>query len=170
MDDLKRCSNQMVETRLCDETKQSFPVTAMVVEPFNAVIQIHQWWEQNPGSLLIMAESQRLVVVTRWLATTLHYSVSDLWSLIKRSIVRKTFVVSEGEGGKKEPKQVAGEILCFFTRKNFNITDRGKTIILGPGIWKMAPQNNTLEVTKWDGPRLLFALCALRMRNSQEAL
>lgn len=41
-------------------------------------------------------------------------------------IVRKTFVVSEGI--KKEPKQVAGEILSFFTRKNFNITDRGETI------------------------------------------
>ncbi|WZZ01164.1 hypothetical protein YC2023_073492 [Brassica napus] len=46
------------------------PVTAMVVEPLNTAIQIHQWWEHNPSSLLIMAESGRLVVVTRWLATT----------------------------------------------------------------------------------------------------
>ncbi|KAF2568712.1 hypothetical protein F2Q68_00027176 [Brassica cretica] len=43
-------------------------VTAMVVEPLNAAIQIHQWWEHNPSSLLIMVESGRLV--TRWLATT----------------------------------------------------------------------------------------------------
>ncbi|CAG7872086.1 unnamed protein product [Brassica rapa] len=42
----------------------------MVVEPLNTAIQIHQWWEHNPSSLLIMAESGRLVVVTRWLATT----------------------------------------------------------------------------------------------------
>ncbi|WZZ33760.1 hypothetical protein YC2023_017161 [Brassica napus] len=41
-------------------------------------------------------------------------------------IVRKTFVVSEGI--KKEPKQVPGDILSFFTRKNFNGTDRGETI------------------------------------------
>ncbi|CAF2069493.1 unnamed protein product [Brassica napus] len=40
----------------------------MVVEPLNAAIQIHQWWEHNPSSLLIMVESGRLV--TRWLATT----------------------------------------------------------------------------------------------------
>ncbi|KAF3523621.1 hypothetical protein F2Q69_00047785 [Brassica cretica] len=41
-------------------------------------------------------------------------------------IVRKTFVVSKGI--KKEPKQVPGEILSFFTRNNFNVTDRGETI------------------------------------------
>ncbi|KAG5396791.1 hypothetical protein IGI04_018605 [Brassica rapa subsp. trilocularis] len=67
-----------------------FHVTAMVVEPLNAAIQIHQWWEQNPSSLLIMVKSQQLVVVT----------LPDLWSLIQRpiksKIVRKTFVVSEG--------------------------------------------------------------------------
>ncbi|KAF3597653.1 hypothetical protein DY000_02025345 [Brassica cretica] len=37
------------------------PVTAMVVEPLSAVsssaVQIHQWWEQNPSSLLLMAET-----------------------------------------------------------------------------------------------------------------
>lgn len=48
-----------------------FHVTAMVVEPLNAAIQIHQWWEQNPSSLLIMVKSQQLVVVTRWLATNI---------------------------------------------------------------------------------------------------
>ncbi|KAK1319017.1 hypothetical protein QJS10_CPB04g00098 [Acorus calamus] len=54
-------------------------------------------------------------------------SVPGLWSLIKRSvkskIVQKTYVV-----GEKEPKQVAGEVLSFFTRNNFVISDRGETI------------------------------------------
>ncbi|GLT81585.1 hypothetical protein SLE2022_000280 [Rubroshorea leprosula] len=57
-------------------------------------------------------------------------SVPGLWSLIKRSvkskIVQKTFI---GEGEKnKAPNQVAGEILSFFTRNNFVVTDRGDTI------------------------------------------
>ncbi|KAF3600969.1 hypothetical protein F2Q69_00034080 [Brassica cretica] len=44
-----------------------------------------------------------------------------LWSKrsVKSKLVRKTFVVSKGI--KKEPKQVSGEILSFFTRKNFNV-------------------------------------------------
>lgn len=57
-------------------------------------------------------------------------SVPGLWSLIKRSvkskIVQKTFI-GEGEE-KKAPNQVAGEILSFFTRNNFVVTDRGETI------------------------------------------
>ncbi|WCJ40242.1 cofactor assembly of complex C [Euphorbia peplus] len=57
-------------------------------------------------------------------------SVPGLWSLIKRSvkskIVQKTFV---GEGDvKKPPNQVAGEIMSFFARNNFQVTDRGETI------------------------------------------
>ncbi|XP_058102880.1 protein COFACTOR ASSEMBLY OF COMPLEX C SUBUNIT B CCB1, chloroplastic [Magnolia sinica] len=55
-------------------------------------------------------------------------SVPGLWSLIKRSvkskIVQKTFVGEE----KKTPNQVAGEILSFFTRNNFVVSDRGETI------------------------------------------
>ncbi|KAI0491404.1 hypothetical protein KFK09_025664 [Dendrobium nobile] len=55
-------------------------------------------------------------------------SVPGLWSLIKRSvkskIVQKNFV----KGGAARPNQVAGEILSFFTRNNFNISDRGETI------------------------------------------
>ncbi|KAF2586175.1 hypothetical protein F2Q70_00035126 [Brassica cretica] len=44
-----------------------------------------------------------------------------IWSKrsVKSKLVRKTFVVSKGI--KKEPKQVSGEILSFFTRKNFNV-------------------------------------------------
>lgn len=57
-------------------------------------------------------------------------SVPGLWSLIKRSVkskvVQKTFV--EGGEKKKAPNQVAGEILSFFTRNNFVVSDRGETI------------------------------------------
>ncbi|KAI5651039.1 hypothetical protein M9H77_37044 [Catharanthus roseus] len=57
-------------------------------------------------------------------------SVPGLWSLIKRSvkskIVQKTFI-KEGEG-KNVPNLVAGEILSFFTRNNFEVLDRGETI------------------------------------------
>ncbi|PAN42870.1 hypothetical protein PAHAL_8G193900 [Panicum hallii] len=57
-------------------------------------------------------------------------SVPGLWSLIKRSvkskIVQKTFVK---EGGQlMAPNQVAGEILSFFTRNNFTVSDRGEVI------------------------------------------
>ncbi|KAJ0988729.1 hypothetical protein J5N97_007085 [Dioscorea zingiberensis] len=55
-------------------------------------------------------------------------SVPGLWSLIKRSvkskIVQKTFV----KEGSAPPNQVAGEILSFFTRNNFSVSDRGETI------------------------------------------
>uniref|UniRef100_A0A1J3CBW3 Protein COFACTOR ASSEMBLY OF COMPLEX C SUBUNIT B CCB1, chloroplastic n=1 Tax=Noccaea caerulescens TaxID=107243 RepID=A0A1J3CBW3_NOCCA len=120
------------------ETKRNrvSAVTAMVAEPLSAVsssaIQIHQWWEQNPNCLLLMAETGGGYSLASYYTSLGLFviSVPGLWSLIKRSvkskIVRKTFVVSEGI--KKEPKQVAGEILSFFTRKNFNITDRGETI------------------------------------------
>lgn len=59
-------------------------------------------------------------------------SVPGLWSLIKRSVkskvVKKTFI-REGEGEeKKAANQVAGEILSFFTRNNFLVTDRGETV------------------------------------------
>lgn len=39
-------------------------------------------------------------------------------------VVQKTFIGEE----KKAPSQVAGEILSFFTRNNFVVTDRGETI------------------------------------------
>jgi hypothetical protein len=107
----------------------------MIVEPLSVVsssaIQIHQWWEQNPNSLLLMTEATGGYSLASYYTSLGLFviSVPGLWSLIKRSvkskIVRKTFVVNDV---KKEPKQVAGEILSFFTRKNFNITDRGETI------------------------------------------
>lgn len=42
-------------------------------------------------------------------------------------IVQKTFI-GEGESNKKAPNQVAAEILSFFTRNNFVVTDRGEVI------------------------------------------
>ncbi|XP_051187954.1 protein COFACTOR ASSEMBLY OF COMPLEX C SUBUNIT B CCB1, chloroplastic [Lolium perenne] len=57
-------------------------------------------------------------------------SVPGLWSLIKRSvkskIVQKTFVKEEGQP--MAPSLVAGEILSFFTRNSFNVSDRGEVI------------------------------------------
>ncbi|KAG6523911.1 protein COFACTOR ASSEMBLY OF COMPLEX C SUBUNIT B CCB1, chloroplastic-like [Zingiber officinale] len=57
-------------------------------------------------------------------------SVPGLWSLIKRSvkskIVQKTLVREDGAA--VTPNQVAGEILSFFTRNNFAVSDRGETI------------------------------------------
>ncbi|KAL0737601.1 hypothetical protein Bca4012_013811 [Brassica carinata] len=146
-------------------------VTAMVTEPLTAVsssaVLVHQWWEQNPGSLLLMAETGGGYSLASYYTSLGLFviSVPGLWSLIKRSvkskIVRKTFVVSEGEGVKKEPKQVAGEILSFFTRKNFNITDRGETItfegtmvpsrgqaalLTGAYYWKKASRKEEIKV------------------------
>ncbi|RCV38394.1 hypothetical protein SETIT_8G138600v2 [Setaria italica] len=57
-------------------------------------------------------------------------SVPGLWSLIKRSvkskIVQKTFVKEGAQS--MAPNQVAGEILSFFTRNNFTVSDRGEVI------------------------------------------
>ncbi|VVB04163.1 unnamed protein product [Arabis nemorensis] len=128
------------QRRECDTNRKNrvSTVSAMLVEPLSVVsssaIQIHQWWEQNPNSILLLTETGGGYSLASYYTSLGLFviSVPGLWSLIKRSvkskIVRKTFVVSEGEGIKKEPKQVAGEILSFFTRKNFNITDRGETI------------------------------------------
>jgi hypothetical protein len=41
-------------------------------------------------------------------------------------VVQKTFVKEEGQT--MAPNQVAGEILSFFTRNNFTISDRGEVI------------------------------------------
>jgi hypothetical protein len=41
-------------------------------------------------------------------------------------IVQKTFVKDDGQS--MAPNQVAGEILSFFTRNNFTVSDRGEVI------------------------------------------
>ncbi|XP_042499193.1 protein COFACTOR ASSEMBLY OF COMPLEX C SUBUNIT B CCB1, chloroplastic isoform X2 [Macadamia integrifolia] len=74
-------------------------------------------------------------------------SVPGLWSLIKRSvkskIVQKTYI-SEG-GGKKAPNQIAGEILSYFSRNNFVVSDRGETIT-GAYYWKRASRKEQIKV------------------------
>ncbi|CAN6470565.1 unnamed protein product [Victoria cruziana] len=59
-------------------------------------------------------------------------SVPGVWSLIKRSvkskIVQKTFVRDGAEEKSTAPNQVAGEILSFFTRNNFTVSDRGEIV------------------------------------------
>ncbi|KAE8021234.1 hypothetical protein FH972_007142 [Carpinus fangiana] len=85
----------------------------------------------NPSPLILLAESMGYSLASYYTSLGLFViSVPGLWSLIKRSvkskIVQKTFI-GEGEG-KKAPNQVAGEILSFFTRNNFVVTDRGETI------------------------------------------
>ncbi|KAG5051019.1 hypothetical protein AAZX31_02G063000 [Glycine max] len=86
--------------------------------------------QQNPYHLVLLAESAGYSLASYYTSLGLFViSVPGLWSLIKRSvkskIVQKTFI---GEGEKKAPNQAAGEILSFFTRNNFTVTDRGETI------------------------------------------
>ncbi|RDX64070.1 Protein COFACTOR ASSEMBLY OF COMPLEX C SUBUNIT B CCB1, chloroplastic [Mucuna pruriens] len=88
--------------------------------------------QQNPFHLVLLAETVGYSLASYYTSLGLFViSVPGLWSLIKRSvkskIVQKTFI---GEGEKKAPNQVAGEILSFFTRNNFTVTDRGETITL----------------------------------------
>ncbi|XP_010682900.2 protein COFACTOR ASSEMBLY OF COMPLEX C SUBUNIT B CCB1, chloroplastic [Beta vulgaris subsp. vulgaris] len=88
---------------------------------------------ENPSSLFLMAETETVGYSVASYYTSLGLfviSVPGLWSLIKRSvkskIVQKTFV--QGDEIKKAPNQVAGEILSFFTRNNFVVSDKGETI------------------------------------------
>ncbi|OMO85554.1 hypothetical protein CCACVL1_10103 [Corchorus capsularis] len=97
----------------------------------SAVADHLQHYHQNPDSLFLLAESTGYSLASYYTSLGLFViSVPGLWSLIKRSvkskIVKKTFI-GEGEE-KKAPNQVAGEILSFFTRNNFTVTDRGETI------------------------------------------
>ncbi|GAB2278340.1 Protein COFACTOR ASSEMBLY OF COMPLEX C SUBUNIT B ccb1, chloroplastic [Dionaea muscipula] len=88
--------------------------------------------EPSPSSLFLLADSVASYSLASYYTSLGLFviSVPGLWSLIKRSvkskIVQKTFV--QGADGKKEPNQVAGEILSFFSRNNFAVSDRGETI------------------------------------------
>ncbi|KAH0890366.1 hypothetical protein HID58_052795 [Brassica napus] len=94
--------------------------------------EIAWWMNLGGGSRRRFISSVALVVdySHRWLP---FVDYSHRWlpstnlggSPRRTTIVRNTFVVSEGM--KKEPKDLR-EILSFFTRKNFNGTDRGETI------------------------------------------
>ncbi|XP_030953429.1 protein COFACTOR ASSEMBLY OF COMPLEX C SUBUNIT B CCB1, chloroplastic [Quercus robur] len=95
------------------------------------VEQLHHLYHHNPSSLILLADTASYSLASYYTSLGLFViSVPGLWSLIKRSvkskIVQKTFI-GEGEG-KKAPNFVAGEILSFFTRNNFVVTDRGETI------------------------------------------
>ncbi|KAL1314508.1 hypothetical protein HN51_041307 [Arachis hypogaea] len=101
-------------------------------DPIIDYIITNQQQELNPNSnsLVLLAESVGYSTASYYTSLGLFViSVPGLWSLIKRSvkskIVKKTFI---GEGEKKAPNQVAGEILSFFTRNNFAVTNRGETI------------------------------------------
>eukprot|EP00262_Sarcandra_glabra_P010048 TRINITY_DN24914_c0_g1_i1.p1 TRINITY_DN24914_c0_g1~~TRINITY_DN24914_c0_g1_i1.p1 ORF type:complete len:253 (+),score=32.51 TRINITY_DN24914_c0_g1_i1:100-858(+) len=96
-------------------------------------LSLHDPLSSSPSPLLLfsLAENVGYSLASYYTSLGLFViSVPGLWSLIKRSvkskIVQKTFV-EEGEG-KKGPNQMAGEILSFFTRNNFAISDRGETI------------------------------------------
>ncbi|KAJ4832062.1 Protein COFACTOR ASSEMBLY OF COMPLEX C SUBUNIT B ccb1, chloroplastic [Turnera subulata] len=97
-----------------------------------AVVEhLQHYYHHNQGLMFTVAESAGYSLASYYTSLGLFViSVPGLWSLIKRSvkskIVQKTFI-GEGEA-KKAPNQVAGEILSFFTRNNFVVTDRGETI------------------------------------------
>ncbi|KAL5979679.1 hypothetical protein ACLOJK_019590 [Asimina triloba] len=59
----------------------------------------------------------------------------------ENSVVQKTFVEEENKG----PNQVAGEILSFFTRNNFVVSDRGETIT-GAYYWQRASRKEQIKV------------------------
>ncbi|XVF16100.1 hypothetical protein REPUB_Repub10bG0002100 [Reevesia pubescens] len=100
----------------------------------SALVDHLHHYQQNPipDSLFLLADSAAGYSLASYYTSLGLFviSVPGLWSLIKRSvkskIVQKTFI---GEGAeKKSPNQVGGEILSFFTRNNFVVTDRGETI------------------------------------------
>ncbi|EMS45507.1 hypothetical protein TRIUR3_02659 [Triticum urartu] len=71
-------------------------------------------------------------------------SVPGLWSLIKRSVKsKKTFVREEGQP--TAPSLVAGEILSFFTRNSFAVSDRGE-VITGVYYWTKASRKEEIKV------------------------
>ncbi|XP_030512186.1 protein COFACTOR ASSEMBLY OF COMPLEX C SUBUNIT B CCB1, chloroplastic [Rhodamnia argentea] len=83
------------------------------------------------ASLFLLADAAGYSLASYYTSLGLFViSVPGLWSLIKRSvkskIVQRKFI-GEGEE-RKAPNRVAGEILSFFTRNNFVVTDTGETI------------------------------------------
>ncbi|XP_018834873.1 protein COFACTOR ASSEMBLY OF COMPLEX C SUBUNIT B CCB1, chloroplastic [Juglans regia] len=97
----------------------------------SSAVLVEQLHHHSPSSLILLSESMGYSSASYYTSLGLFViSVPGLWSLIKRSvkskIVQKTFI-GEGEG-RKAPNQVAGEILSFFTRNNFAVTERGETV------------------------------------------
>ncbi|KAL6139365.1 hypothetical protein ACLB2K_057670 [Fragaria x ananassa] len=95
------------------------------------LVLLDQFHQQTPSTslFLLAADTAGYSLASYYTSLGLFViSVPGLWSLIKRSvkskIVQKTFMGEE----RKAPNQLAGEILSFFTRNNFVVTDRGETI------------------------------------------
>ncbi|PIN01145.1 hypothetical protein CDL12_26350 [Handroanthus impetiginosus] len=116
-------------------TRQRSPVVRISSSMDDALLStssaLVEHLHHHPQSLFLLADSAGYSLASYYTSLGLFViSVPGLWSLIKRSVkskvVQKTFI--EGEG-KKAPNQVAGEILSFFTRNNFAVSDRGETII-----------------------------------------
>ncbi|XP_031382412.1 protein COFACTOR ASSEMBLY OF COMPLEX C SUBUNIT B CCB1, chloroplastic [Punica granatum] len=91
----------------------------------------HHLHQNHESLFLLVADTTGYSMASYYTSLGLFViSVPGLWSLIKRSVkskvVQRTFI---GEGEEKAaPSRVAGEILSFFTRNNFSVTDRGETI------------------------------------------
>ncbi|KAM7265139.1 hypothetical protein ACFE04_002822 [Oxalis oulophora] len=106
----------------------------LIVNNYSMQEQILYHSQDYSNSVFLLAESVGYSTASYYTSLGLFViSVPGIWSLIKRSvkskIVKKTFVCGEAEKEKKkEPNQIAGEILSFFTRNNFAVTDRGETI------------------------------------------
>ncbi|KAM5582141.1 protein COFACTOR ASSEMBLY OF COMPLEX C SUBUNIT B CCB1, chloroplastic [Rosa sericea] len=118
----KKRSALVARASLAESLVASSPPPLLLLE------QLHQ---QTPSTslFLLAADTAGYSLASYYTSLGLFViSVPGLWSLIKRSvkskIVQKTFIGEE----KKAPNQVAGEILSFFTRNNFVVTDRGETI------------------------------------------
>ncbi|XP_065865791.1 protein COFACTOR ASSEMBLY OF COMPLEX C SUBUNIT B CCB1, chloroplastic [Euphorbia lathyris] len=120
--------------RISTRPKRQQPIGVSIqhhISSTSAVMEhlLHHYYQ--PDSMYIVGESMGYSVASYYTSLGLFViSVPGLWSLIKRSvkskIVQKTFI-GEAEGN-KPPKQIAGEILSFFARNNFQVTDRGETI------------------------------------------
>ncbi|KAH0869720.1 hypothetical protein HID58_076742 [Brassica napus] len=121
------------------------PVTAMVVEPLSAVsssaVQIHQWWEQNPSSLLFMAETGGGYSLASYYTSLGLFviSVPGLWSLIKRSVKSKASRKEEikvkmmvGENGKLNEIVVQGDdVQVEEMRKDLQFSEKGMVYVKG---------------------------------------
>lgn len=97
-------------------------VSAMIVEPLSAVsssaIQIHQWWEQNPNSVLLMAETGGGYSLASYYTSLGLFviSVPGLWSLIKRSVKSKVRTFSNYKTLKFHPQ--------FLKSRSFRLCER----------------------------------------------
>ncbi|CAM8949834.1 unnamed protein product [Rhodiola kirilowii] len=114
-------------------TKNHMKIRAFFHEPITSISQDillqQDFLNSNSPVYQVAADTQGYSLASYYTSLGLFViSVPGLWSLIKRSvkskIVKKTFIDADN----KPPNQAAGEILSFFTRNNFVVTDRGETV------------------------------------------